>query len=211
MASQLHAASWGYTEGTFEWRARWAEAAPFLWSYLSIFGGPGCFAVHASDLAPPLIALGAEVVVEGVGGSRRMPVASFFTGPDIDPTHETVLAKDEVITHVVLPPMPAGWRGLYTKTRERTAGDFPIVSGAVGYELVGGRMTSLRVVLGGVAPTPLRVDEAEAVLEGEAPTEELAKRAAYAALAGASPLTHNGFKVDLAHALIWRSVMRLAN
>jgi xanthine dehydrogenase YagS FAD-binding subunit len=180
-------------------------------NYLSIFGGPGCFAVHASDLAPPLIALGAEVAIEGPTGSRRMPIASFFTGPDVDPTRENVLATNEVITHVVLPPKPANWRGLYTKTRERTAGDFPIVSGAVGYELASGRMTGVRVILGGVAPTPLRVEEAEAVLEGEAPSEELAKRAAYVALAGASPLAHNGFKVDLAHALIWRGVMRLAN
>jgi xanthine dehydrogenase YagS FAD-binding subunit len=61
-----------------------------------------------------------------------------------------------------------------------------------------------------VAPTPLRMLEAEAVLEGQIPSEELARRAADVALAGATPLAQNGFKVDLAHALIWRGVMRLA-
>jgi xanthine dehydrogenase YagS FAD-binding subunit len=186
-----------------------ASESPYQ-NYLSIFGGPGCFAVHASDLAPPLIALDAEVIVEGPAASRRVPAGSFFTGPDIDVTRENVLATNEVITHVVLPPMPAAWRGLYTKMRERTAGDFPIVSGAIGYDLLDGQMSGVRIVLGGVAPTPLRMIEAESVLEGEAPSEELAKRAAYVALAGASPLSHNGFKVDLAHALIWRGVMRLA-
>ncbi len=186
-----------------------ASESPYQ-NYLSIFGGPGCFAVNASDLAPPLIALDAEVVIEGPSGSRRLPVASFFTGPDIDPTRENVLATNEVVTHVVLPPMPAGWRGLYTKSRERTAGDFPIVSGAIGYDLAGGRMTGVRVVLGGVAPTPVRMTVAEAVLEGQVPSEELAKRAADVALSGATPLSHNGFKVDLAHALIWRGIMRLA-
>lgn len=186
-----------------------ASESPYQ-NYLSIFGGPGCFAVHASDLAPPLIALEAEIAVEGPAGSRRLPLSSFFTGPDADPTRENVLTANEVITHIVLPAMPSGWRGVYTKTRERTAGDFPIVSGAIGFEMTAGRMAGVRVVLGGVAPVPLRVQEAEAMLEGEVPVEELAKRAAYAALAGASPLAHNGFKVDLAHALIWRAVMRLA-
>ena len=186
-----------------------ASESPYQ-NYLSVFGGPGCFAVHASDLAPPLIALDAEVAIEGSGGSRRMPVVSFFTGPDVDPTRENVLATNEVVTHVILPPTPSGWRGLYTKSRERTAGDFPIVSGAIGYDLVDGRMSGVRIVLGGVAPSPLRVLEAEAALEGQAPTEELAKRAADVALSGATPLAHNGFKVDLAHALIWRGIMRLA-
>ena len=124
---------------------------------------------------------------------------------------ETILAPDEVITHLVLPPIAAGWRGLYTKARERTAGDFPIVSAAIGYDVADGRMTGVRIVLGGVAPTPLQMTAAEAVLEGQTPSEELAKRAADMALAGATPLDHNAFKVDLAHALIWRSVMRLAS
>ena len=186
-----------------------ASESPYQ-NYLSIFGGPGCFAVHASDLAPPLIALDAEVVIEGPAGSRRMPAASFFTGPDVDPTRETVLAANEVITHIALPAMPSGWRGLYTKSRERTAGDFPIVSGAIGYDLVNGRASGVRIVLGGVAPTPLRMAEAEAVLEGQVPGEELAKRAAAVALSGATPLAYNGFKVDLTHALIWRGIMRLS-
>ena len=186
-----------------------ASESPYQ-NYLSVFGGPGCFAVHASDLAPPLIALEADVVIEGLSGSRRVPIASFFTGPDIDPTRENLLAANEIVTHVILPAMPAGWRGLYTKSRERTAGDFPIVSGAIGYDLAGGRMSGVRIVLGGVAPTPLRMLEAELVLEGQAPTEELAKQAADVALSRATPLAHNGFKVDLAHALIWRGIMRLS-
>ena len=180
-------------------------------NYLSIFGGPGCFAVHASDLGPPLIALEADVAIEGPSGSRRVPIAYFFTGPDIDPTRENLLAANEIVTHVILPAISAGWRGLYTKSRERTAGDFPIVSGAIGCDLADGFMSGVRIVLGGVAPTPLRMLEAESVLEGKAPTEELAKRAADVVLSGATPLTHNGFKVDLAHALIWRGITRLAS
>ncbi len=180
-------------------------------NYLSIFGGAGCYAVHASDLAPPLIALDAEVVLQGPSGSRTLPVESFFAGPERDPTRENVLAPGEVVTSVILPALPSGWRGAYSKARERTAGDFPIVSAAIGFEVAGGRMQRVRIVLGGVAPTPLRSRDAEALLEGQAPTEDLARRAADAALAGATPLEHNAFKVELAHALIWRGIMRLAS
>jgi xanthine dehydrogenase YagS FAD-binding subunit len=186
-----------------------AAESPYQ-NYLSLFGGPNRFGVHASDLAPPLIALGAEVVIEGKQGKRRLPLADFFTGPELDATRETVLGAGDVITNVILPSMPNAWRGLYTKCRERTAGDFPIVSGAIGYEMTDGRMRGVRVVLGGVAPTPFRSLRAEILLEGQPPSEELAKRAADAALDGAAPLSHNAFKVDLAHALIWRAVMRLS-
>jgi xanthine dehydrogenase YagS FAD-binding subunit len=180
-------------------------------NYLSIFGGAGCYAVHASDLAPPLIALDAQVVLEGPSGTRTLPVESFFSGPERDVTRENVLARGEVLTSVVLPPLPSGWRGSYSKARERTAGDFPIVSAAIGFDLSGGRMQRVRIVLGGVVHTPLRCRGAEALLEGQAPSEVLAQRAADAALASAQPLAHNAFKVDLAHALITRGVTRLAS
>jgi len=180
-------------------------------NYLSVFGGAGCYAVNASDLAPPLIALGASAVIEGQADRRELPLESFFTGPDLDPTRENVLEAGEVLTSVTLPPMPLGWRGAYSKSRERTAGDFPIVSLALGYELRDGRMTDTRVVLGGVAPTPLRSRDAESALEGQPPTDAVASAAADAALAVATPRSHNAFKLDLARALILRGVTRLAS
>lgn len=180
-------------------------------NYLSVFGGAGCYAVNASDLAPPLIALGASVTIAGPSGSRDLPMTSFFTGPDIDPTRENVLEAGEVLTAVVLPSMPQGWHGAYSKSRERTAGDFPIVSLALGFELRDGRMSHVRVVLGGVAPTPLRSRDAESALEGQPPTDAVASAAVVAAIAGATPLSHNAFKLELARALITRGVTRLAS
>ena len=150
------------------------------------------------------------VTLEGPSGSREIPIGSFFTGPEVDPSRENVIAPGKVLTSVAVPAPPSGWRGSYRKSRERSAGDFAIVSLAVGYELRGGRMGHVRVVLGGVAPTPLRSTAAEAVLEGNEPAEPLAAAAADAALAGAVPLSHNAFKLDLARALIVRGVMRLA-
>jgi xanthine dehydrogenase YagS FAD-binding subunit len=179
-------------------------------SYLSIFGGPGCYAVNASDLAPTLIALEASATIQGPSGSREVALESFFVGPEGDPGRENVLEPGEVLTTVTVPSPASGWRGAYFKARERTAGDFPIVSLALGYALQGGRMTQVRLVLGGVAPTPRRVRDAEAALEGNEPGEAVAAAAANAALAGAVPLQHNAFKLDLARALITRGVTRLA-
>jgi xanthine dehydrogenase YagS FAD-binding subunit len=184
-----------------------AEATPYQ-NYLSVFGGPGCYAVNASDLAPPLIALDAWVSIAGPSGARELPLAAFFTGPDVDPLRENVLTAGEVLTAVTLPPAPARWRGSYSKSRERTAGDFPIVSLAFGYEMRDG-MANVRLVLGGVAPVPMRSVEGEGVLGGQAPGPEIAAAAADAALSGATPLSHNVFKLDLARALILRAVTRV--
>jgi xanthine dehydrogenase YagS FAD-binding subunit len=179
-------------------------------NYLSVFGGDGCYATHASDLAPPLIALGARIVIDGSEGPREVSAGAFFTAPDLDVRRENVLRPTEIVTHVILPAIAPGWRGVYSKARERTAGDLALASAAIGYELVSGRAQGARVVLGAVAPKPLRSLEAEDILQGQAPTEDVAARAADAALAGATPLGHNAFKLDLLRALISRGVMRLA-
>jgi xanthine dehydrogenase YagS FAD-binding subunit len=186
-----------------------AVTSPYQ-EYLSIMGGHGCFSVHASDLAPPLIALGGHVTLTGPAGARTLALEQFFAGPERDVQRENVLADAEVLTAVTLPPMPLSWRGTYVKARERTAGDFPLVSAAVGYALDSGAIQHARVVLGGVAPVPWRSPQAEAVLTGQSPAPELAARAAEAALAAAQPLRHNAFKLDIARALIARAIMTVA-
>jgi xanthine dehydrogenase YagS FAD-binding subunit len=180
-------------------------------NYLSIFGGPNCYAVHASDLAPAFIALDATVTLQEANGTRELPIASFLSGPEVDPTRENVLQPGEVLTSVFIPSPPPGWRGTYVKARERTAGDFPIVSLGLGYELRDGVIANPRVVLGAVAPVPLRMQLAEAALAGKEPSDDAGRAAADAALSGASPLQHNAFKLDLARALIERNVVAVAS
>jgi xanthine dehydrogenase YagS FAD-binding subunit len=114
------------------------------------------------------------------------------------------------LTTVTLPSSPERWRGTYLKARERTAGDFPLVSVAVGYALVEERIQQARLVLGGVAPVPWRSQKAEAVLEGQPPAAELAAQAAATAFADAQPLRHNAFKVDIGRALVARAIMAVA-
>ena len=121
--------------------------------------------MNASDLAPPLIAVDAVATIEGPGGAREVALEAFYAVAATDPQRETLLEPGDVLTAVTVPPVPPEWRGSYFKARERTAGDFPIVSLALGYELNDGRMTHVRLVLGGVAPAPSRVHDAEAALK----------------------------------------------
>ena len=88
--------------------------------------------------------------------------------------------------------------------------DFPVVSVAVGYALDAGRIRQARLVLGGVAPVPWHSPTAEAVLEGQHPSPELAANAAAAALAQAQPLPHNAFKVEVGRALVERAILAVA-
>jgi xanthine dehydrogenase YagS FAD-binding subunit len=180
-------------------------------AYLSVMGGHGCYSVHASDLAPPLMALEAQVSIAGPSGVRTLPLEQFFAGPEQDVRRENVLAADEVLTAVILPAARPGWQGTYLKARERTAGDFPVVSVAVGYALDAGLVRRARLVLGGVAPVPWRSPAAEAVLEGQPPSPGVAARAAEAALSTAHPLSHNAFKVEIGRALVERAIMAVAS
>jgi xanthine dehydrogenase YagS FAD-binding subunit len=186
-----------------------AVGSPYQ-EYLSIMGGQGCFSVHASDLAPVLMALDGEVTLSSHRGVRALPLSQFFLGPEYDVQRENALASDEILTQVSVPQPPATWRGTYLKARERSAGDFPLVSVAIGYALNTGVMQHVRVVLGGVAPVPWPSPAAVALLEGQSPSADLAARAADAALTAVRPLPHNAFKVDIARALIVRTIMAVA-
>jgi xanthine dehydrogenase YagS FAD-binding subunit len=186
-----------------------ARDSPYQ-AYLSIMGGHGCYSVHASDLAPPLLALDAQVSLAGPSGARTLPLEEFFSGPEQDVCRENVLAADEVLTAVLLPAARPGWWGTYLKARERTAGDFPVVSVAVGYALDAGLICQARLVLGGVAPVPWRSPAAEAVLAGQRPSPALAARAAADAFAKAEPLSHNAFKVEIGQPLVERAIIAVA-
>ena len=178
--------------------------------YLAVLGAHRCYAVHASDLAPPLVALGAAAEIVGPSGARWVPLGEFFVGPERDLLRENTLARDEIVRAVRIPAPPPGWRATYLKARERSAGDFPMVSAAVGMGVEGGLARHVRIVLGAVAPIPWRVPAAEAALEGKAVTPDLAVPAAEAALAGAQPMSGNAYKLDVGRALIIRSILTVA-
>jgi xanthine dehydrogenase YagS FAD-binding subunit len=179
-------------------------------AYHAILGAQGCVVVHPSDLAPMLIAHDARITYAGPEGRRTMALEEFFVGPEVDITRETVLAPNEIVEEITLPAPAAGTHGVYLKVRDRRTFDFATVSVAAMLQMDGGVCRRGRIVLGGVAPVPWPVPEADALLAGARITPDLTRRVAEAALRGASPLAENGYKVPLARNLVRRAVSQAA-
>ena len=169
---------------------------------LAILGtSEACIATNPSDKAVAMLAYDATVHVQGVSGNRQIPLAKFYLSPGDRPDWETVLEPGDLITHVTMPPRPAGERSTYLKIRDR-------VSAAAAVSVADGVMTGACFALGGVGTRPWRVAEAEHVLLGQAPGDAVFRRAAEIALQGARPQSQNGFKVELARRCIVATLAR---
>jgi len=176
----------------------------------AILGGGPSFIVHPSDTAPAMVALDAVFHIVGPSGERTVPAGEFFTLPKQDAARENVLKDDEILTSIQLPAPRPGVRGVYHKAFDRESWTHAVVSATIVLEMDGDVCRSARVVLGGVAPIPWRVPEAERLLTGQRVTSELAGRVGEAAVAGAKPLRKNAYKVPLAKTVVARSVSELA-
>ncbi|MEH2043317.1 FAD binding domain-containing protein [Nostoc sp.] len=165
-----------------------------------------CVAVQPSDMCVPLAALDAVVVVEGPNGKRQIPLTDFHRLPGNTPQRDTNLEPGELITSVVLPPVPFAKSGVYLKLRDRTSYAFALVSVAAAVELAGEQIQNVRLAMGGVAHKPWRSKEAEKFLIGKSANTATFQQAAEIALQEAKPLTHNSFKVDLAKRAIRRAL-----
>jgi xanthine dehydrogenase YagS FAD-binding subunit len=170
--------------------------------YHAILGGGPSYIVHASSLACALTALDAKVTVAGAKGERTIDLDQLFVLPTVDATREHALAAGEVLLSVELPAPATGQRSAYAFAKEKQSHDWPLVEAAVRCTVVGGKMKDVRVALGHVAPIPWRAREAEAALEGQAPTADAFASAAAAAVAKAKPLDHNAYKIPLAQGLL---------
>jgi xanthine dehydrogenase YagS FAD-binding subunit len=172
--------------------------------YHAIFADPlsardGCVAVHPSDPAVALTALEAVVQLAGASGVREVAIADFFTGSASGAESETVLAPGEMVVAVTVPAISRGGRQRYEKVLQRGAFDFALVSLAALKRTDG----EVRLVLGGVALRPWRVTDSieEDVASGglsDDDIETLGARALY----DARPLAQNGYKVEMASALL---------
>lgn len=169
-----------------------------------------CVATHPSDMAVALVMLDAVVEAESVHGVRRIPVADFHKLPGDTPHIETVLAADELITAIELPPVPVAAHSRYRKVRDRASYAFALVSVAAALAVEDGRIAEVRLALGGVATKPWRAHIAEELLLGAEATDESFARAAAAELAPALPLPDNAFKIDLAQRTVV-AVLRTLN
>ncbi len=162
--------------------------------------GCGCVAVNASDVAPALLALGAEIRTT----ARAIPAGEFFAAL---PSRTTVLEDDELVTGIVIPRPARRTRQCYLKFRLRNAIDFPIVSVACLLAMDGDRVEAASIALGAVAPVPVRAREVEAFLRGRRLDEATVQEACAIAVKAALPLDGNRFKVPVLQALLAQALL----
>ena len=152
---------------------------------LATIGGNLVTARPAADLPPPLMAYGASVVLKNSSGKRTISLDNFFRGPG-----QTVMEPDELLTEIIIEKPPPYSGGGYIKLGARKTLVTSIVNVAAFLSLDGrdGTIISARVVLGAVAPVPMRTTSSEQVLLGEKPTDALFLRAGEAAAGDSKPI-----------------------
>jgi xanthine dehydrogenase YagS FAD-binding subunit len=169
-----------------------------------------CIATHPSDMCVALAALDADVRLRGPRGERVVPLTGFHTLPGAHPEREHVLKPGELITAVDIPPLAFGARSTYIKVRDRASYAFALASAAAALDVHDGAIHEARIALGGVATTPWRAQDAEAVLIGRTLDEQAASAAADAAFANARPRTDNTYKVALGKRTLVRALLQAA-
>jgi carbon-monoxide dehydrogenase medium subunit len=144
-----------------------------------------CFADPASDPAPILIALGANLKIASSEGERILPVEKFFTD-----FYETALSRGEILEEIQIPFLPKDSGAVYLKHTMRVAFDLAVVGVAVRLDMNDKNNVCMnsKIVVGGVASTPVRVKKAEKLLNGKAVNDALIAKVAMAASAEVDPI-----------------------
>jgi aerobic carbon-monoxide dehydrogenase medium subunit len=164
-------------------------------------GGNIVTARPASDLAPPLMVLGAQLILKNKDGERELEVEKFFKGPG-----KTSIKPKEVLSQIYIPSCEGPCGSAYLKMGARKALEISLVNVAVFLELgPEGSIRQARIALGAVGPTPLRAKSAEKILKGEKPRGEgdsLFLEAAKAAARDGKPIDDHRGSAEYRRALI---------
>lgn len=163
-------------------------------------GSSKCWAVQSSDLVPVMVAIGAKLRFVSTLGERVIDAAGLYNDDGIDYLHKR---PDELLVDIHL-PVTNGWRASYQKLRRRGAFDFPVLGVAAYVKFDEGRTSAVkdaRIVLGGIAPSPLEVKEAADALIGQPFDRDRIGAAAEAAYIKARPLDNTDFVMN------WRKQM----
>ena len=187
-----------YYDQTYEWRKAihfcMKKDGDTCWVAPS---SPRCWAVSSSDVAPVMVAIGAEYHLAGPKGERVVPAGRFYHNDGIN-----YLTKqpDEILVTVRLPG-EGGWDAVYHKLRRRGSFDFPVLGVAAWVRWNGKSVAEARIVLGGVASYPQEIPEAGAALLGSGLEPEAVAKAADAAFRPAKPMDNTDFDLS------WRKQM----
>lgn len=167
-------------------------------------GGPAYF-VSASSFGPALVALGAKVRLASASGHREVTASKFFVTPQNENSREIALLPNEILTEIIVPH--EGTKNATYEVRQKQALDWPLAAASVALKMKGSTVSSAKIVLGHVAPTPWEATQAGQSLAGKAVTAESADEAAKAAVAEAKPLSGNGYKVQLTRVAVKRALL----
>jgi len=173
--------------------------------------GPAKF-VSASRLAPALIALGATARVIGPEPTdeQLIPVEKLFRIPRHEGERENVLSPRQLLTHILLPPADGIANATY-EVRHGEGPDYPLAAAAAALKIDGRIVREAKIIMGHVAPMPWISEEAAAAIVGREVTAETAEAAGEAAIARATPLSNNEYKVQLAKVAVKRAILRAAD
>jgi len=149
-------------------------------------GGTKCWAAFSGDTPPALLCLDAEIEIVSPNGTRRIPLAEFYTG--LGDAYRK-LQPNELVTRVFLPASSAGYRGVYRKLRVRGSIDYPLAGVAVAMKRSNGHIADARIGITALNPLPLLVKDASALLAGKAVDDALAEAVGDLAAKVSKPLT----------------------
>jgi len=169
----------------------------------AIFDSGPCRAVHPSDIATALVALGASVDIASSSGERTVSISELLAPPTEDRRSEHTLHAGEVIVGLTMPIHP-GRGSAYIKEMDRATWAFALVGVAATIDVVD-RTSEIRIAAGGVASTPIRLAEIEERLRSSAGDDW---SPSMFRVTNAEPLTENGYKVPLLHAATQRAAER---
>lgn len=153
-------------------------------------GSPRCWAVSSTDCAPMLIALDAKLKLVGSSGERTIPISEFYNDDGMFYLNKE---HDEVLTDIQL-PMADGIKSTYRKLRRRQSFDFPVLGVAVTIKQASdGTVDNAKIVIGGIGSKPFEMEEAQQVLLGQKPSEDVIEASAEAVFNPARPLDNTDF------------------
>lgn len=175
--------------------------------YHSLFTGTTCISPVVSNLSVILAALDATVIIQRGDKPMRMTIPEFYAKAWDNPTAHNSLEPGDLVLKVEVPVQSR--RSAYLQASEKAAFDWALVSCAAAAKVEDGRFSQARVVLGAVGNVPYQVEAANRLLEGKVLDDSLAGKVADALLANAHAHSQNGYKIQIARALIRRSLAQL--
>lgn len=170
-------------------------------------GGNIVNASPAADLVPPLIAYDATIVLSSSEGDRILPLVEFFVGPG-----QSVIERDEILTEIRLRVMPPLSAATFIKLGQRRSMAISQVNMTTRLSIDESSVVSqARIVLGAVAPVPMRAVAAEQIISGKALSEELLCAAAQKAREEITPISDvrasHSYRMEMTEALVRRALL----